>query len=300
MILAALVSLASAAPLPPYGYALPNTAQASDLDAYVITKWAVRTTLYAADTDTAVFDGPNGGRSTTLAFGDAVRVEEVGPLAQVGDRVDAWYRVSSVRSGWVFGGDLTPFRWEADMDGDGEKELVTAAWMSAFNVRVRVFEPNLRAGSKMQMDVESAGGAYVGQSGGQLTAELIPANEAGVALVHLHLGVEACADFRDDWISYTAPAATKIGTEHLALSLSGLVDPPNSSTYTVKFSGKRLTAYVTREVAQPAPEPDPALTTTPAPNETRTVSPPPKVTMSRYVLRDGVYYAEKDGAVERE
>lgn len=284
MILLTLLPLALAAKLPPYRYTLSDTAAPNDPAAYKYTTWPVKTMLYAANGNTAVFYAAGGDRSTTLGFGDVVKVEEVGATEQIDDRVDSWYRVSGARSGWVFGGDLTPYRWEADLDGDGEKELATAAWRSDFSVRVRVFEPNLRAGATMQLDVEAAGGAFLSQSGSDLTADLVPASKAGIPLIHLHLGVEACADFRDDWISYTSEGTTKIGQEHVALSLLGLMDPPSSSTFKVEFSGKRSTAYVERETAK---------------QDDSGTSIPPEITHARYVLRNGVYYQEKDGAVSR-
>lgn len=284
MLLLTLLPVALAARLPPYRYALSNAAAATDLTAFEYTRWPVKTTLYAANGSTPVYYAASGERSTTLAFGAVVQVEEVGATEQIDDRVDCWYRVSGTRSGWVFGGDLTPYRWEADFDGDGEKELATAAWRSDFSVRVRVFEPNLRAGATMQLDVDAAGGAFLSQSGSDLTADLIPASKAGIPLIHLHLGVDACADFRDDWISYTSESPTKIGQEHLALSLSGLMDPPNSSTFKAEFSGKRSTAYVERETTR---------------QDDAGASIPPEITNVRYVLRDGVYFLEKDGAVSR-
>jgi hypothetical protein len=276
-----LVAPSHAAPLPAYTYSRPEAADPAVLEGYAFATWPVRASLYAAAADVAVLDAPGGKRTFVLGFGDSVRVEDVGAVGRVGDRVDRWYRVSGAQSGWVFGGDLTPYRWEADFDGDGEKELATVAWMDDFSVRVRIFEPNLRAGAMMPLDLESAGGAYLSQRGASVEAELVPASKAGIPLVHVHVGVEACADYRDDWISYQSPAAVRIGSERVALSLSGLADPPSVSSFEVEFSAKRKTAYVTRT------------------STSGEAGSQPVVENERYVLRDGVFRQEKDGTVER-
>lgn len=278
MLLVAILA-AHAAPPPGYAYTRPDGADPAALDAYGFPRWPERAKLYAAD-QADVYDAPGGKRTAVLAFGEAVRVEEAGAVAMVDDRVDQWYRVSGDHSGWVFGGMLTPYAWQADMDGDGEQELVTAAWNADFTLRVRIFEPNLRAGATMHLDVDAAGGAYISQQGSIATVELIPASKAGIALVHIHMGVEACADFRDDWISYSSSEPVKIGRERVALSQSGLIDPPNDSSFTVEFSGKRKTAYVTRSTAEAEGQ-------------------PPSVISERYVLRDGVFLLEENGAISR-
>ncbi len=275
-----LLSLtAEAAPPPQYAYTRPESADPGQLEAYTFTHWPARTTLFAA-TETEVFDAPGGKRTGMLAFGEGVRVEEPGAVGMADDRVDQWIRVSGEHPGWVFGGQLTPYRWDVDMDGDGERELVTAAWVSGFTVRVRVLEPNMRAGATMQLDVDAAGGGYISQLGAIATLDLIPASKAGIALIHVHMGVEACADFRDDWISYSSSGPSRIGSERVALSLSGLIDPPNDSEFTVEFSGKRKTAYVTHSQAEAEGQ-------------------PPSITNQRYVLRDGVFLLEQNGAVSR-
>lgn len=276
-MIAFFLGLALAAPPQTLTYTRPDNAAADDLAAHQFTRWEVKARLYTALPDVGVFDGSGLKRISVLAMGEQVRIEEVGAVANVNDRVDAWYRVEA---GWVFGGDLTPFRWEADMDGDGEKEVVTLAWLDNFTVRMRVLEPNLRAGAVMQIDVEPAGNAYVAQQGAILTAELISAKEAGIALVHVHLGVEACADYRDDWIGYQSPGPVKIGFARVALSLAGLIDPPNESTFEVVFSGKRQTAFVTRSTVEVEGQ-DPVEMT------------------DRYVLRNGVFLLERDGEVSR-
>lgn len=278
MLLLAVLA-AHAAPPPAYAYTRPEGADPASLDAYGFPHWPERTKLYAVD-QADVYDAPGGKRTSVLAFGEAVRVEEAGAVAMVEDRVDQWYRVSGDHAGWVFGGMLTPYSWEADMDGDGEQELVTAAWSSDFTLRVRIFEPNLRAGGTLHVDLDAAGGAYLSQLGSIATVDLVPASKAGTALVHVHMGVEACADFRDDWISYSSPGPVKIGRERVALSLLGLIDPPSDSTFTVEFSGKRKTAYVTRSTAEAEGQ-------------------PPSVTSERYVLRDGVFLLEANGAITR-
>ncbi len=279
-----LVAVALAAPLPPYAYSHPTAASEDDLTSYTFPKWPVRTTVYAASGEVAVYDAVGGKSLGLIPFGQALRVEEVGASATVADKVDAWYRVSGPKNGWVHGGDLTPYRWEVDLDGDGEKEVATATWLGDFTVRVRVFEPSVSAGGVMQLDVDAAGGGYLSQNGAELQAEIVPYSTAGIAMIHLHLGVEACADFRDDWISYTSEGAGRIGTEHVALSLAGLSDPPNSSTFEVAFSGKRKTAYVTRTTAK----------------GDASAKPTNDVATTRYVLRDGLYLVEKDGEVQRE
>jgi hypothetical protein len=113
-------------------------------------------------------------------------------------------------------------------------------------------------------------------------ADLLPAREAGIPLVHVYSGVEACADYGESWASYTSPARSKPGMAHLALQQTGLQDPPSCSTFRVKFDGKRKLAVVTREE-----------------DACREDGGKPKVEETRWVLVDGVYRVERAGGVVR-
>lgn len=190
-----------------------------------------------------------------LALGDRVEVvERSKERARVDERVDHWYRVqvpapggAPARTGYLFGAALSPAVFEADLDGDGEVELASVSWTWGFKIKVRVMEPGIAAPSRETvLELQPAGQAYA-CCGGNLEVELIPAEEAGIALVSIASSVEACGDNGKVWVSYRSPARTKLGVLEQALSLGGLSDPPSHSTFSVRFDARAKTAEVTRE-----------------------------------------------------
>ena len=103
----------------------------------------------------------------SLALGTPVTVKRrLEPRVRLLDRVDSWYEVEAKRAdgtpvtGLVFGNLLTPLRVEADLDGDGEKELATVAMTADFKIRVRVMEPTLPPNQRVaNLDLPMAPGA---------------------------------------------------------------------------------------------------------------------------------------------
>jgi len=271
------------APLPPYTYSMPEGD--ADLGA-AWSKWEPETELYVAGMHTEL--RAEGGAAGKILFhldaGQPVEVLTVGEEAVWRGRRNTWYEVQAgERRGWVYGGDLTPYAFRADLDGDGNEEIATVAFTADFGVRVLVVEPKLKAANTSWIDLETAGGAYLGQKGSDLVVDFISDKKAGVALIHVWSGVQACADFSDTWVSYSAPDATTPGMPRIALEQGGLVDPPSCSTYEVKFDARRKLATVVRSEGGCSGE----------------RKDKPKVEETRFVLVDGVYKAERAGGVVR-
>jgi hypothetical protein len=104
-----------------------------------------------------------------------------------------------------------------------------------------------------------------------------------VPLVHVSTGVEACADYAELWMLYRSSGPGVAGTLSTALELSGLVDPPNCSTFEVNFRPRRLRAVVTRTNGCGD---DPSEPTTQS--------------RERFRLRDGRYQTRKSAAPSRD
>ena len=201
-------------------------------------------TLYAATDEVNLREKPatSANSMATLPMGAAVTVREAGEVGKVNDRVDAWYRVEGngadgrKLTGWAFGGALTPLRFAADLDGDGEEEIATVS--IGWDFKVRVLEPAVKGDGRVATyDLEPAGRSVLGTAGGSASARLVLAREAGLALLQIDSRPEACADFWTVYLSYAAPGgkAGMPGKLRAALSLSGLVDPPVATTYEVVF-----------------------------------------------------------------
>ncbi|MCP3145136.1 SH3 domain-containing protein [Pyxidicoccus xibeiensis] len=200
---------------------------------------------------------------TTLPLGAALRVLERGKeRLKVGEYVNHWYSVEyldtkgtpagaddEVFKGWLFGNTLTPFRFEADFDGDGEQEVATVVMSNDFKIRVRVLEPSVKPPRRVSsVDANPAGGAYLSVDGGPVVAKLVPSKTAGLALVQLDSTPEACGDFNTTYVSYTVSGNKKgvLGKAKVALTLGGLSDSPSFSEYKVSFQPKQKGLTVVR------------------------------------------------------
>ena len=283
LLLAPLLAAFAAAP-PTLTYSVPQGDGVKALTDYQFNRYEAKDVVYVATPHTFLY--PEGRAAAEpgreVVPGTKVTIGAVGATAEsLEGRVNVWYEVTSpVGTGWIHGGRLTPYAWVADLDQDGEDELATVVFGDDFNLRVLVIEPNVRAGGESWLDLDSAGGAYISQHGGDATVELLKAGVAGIPLLHVYSGVEACADFADYWVSYRSPGPARLGTLRTALALSGLMDPPSSSTYEVKFTAKRSLADVTRTTGEHGAA--------------------EQVERARYRLVNGVYKQEGEGGrVER-
>ncbi|MFY2558139.1 SH3 domain-containing protein [Corallococcus terminator] len=231
-----------------------------------------------------------GAVVATLPLGAAVRVLEKGKeRLKVGEYVNHWYSVEyvdakgtadaaddAVFKGWLFGNTLTPFRFEADFDGDGEKEIATVVMSGDFKIRVRVLEPNVKPPRRVSsVDLSPAGQGYLSVNGGPASAKLVLAKTAGVILLQVDSAPEACGDFRTNYVSYTVPGNKKgvLGKAKLGLEVAGLSDSPSFSRFKVSFQAgkKQLTVLRTNEEED---ESGKVVTTK---------------EQTRYQLKDGVY-----------
>lgn len=231
----------------PLSYSAPEKPDAPVAD-YEISEWKTGDVLYVVTDEVNLRAAASAEASVaaTLPLGAQVKVTSVATeRIRVQDRVDHWYQVSATladgkaATGFVFGNVLTPYRFAADFDGDGGEEIATVGFTADFLIRVRFLEPAASGKSRVAwVDARPTGGAYVSRRGGNVSASLVPASKAGVALVKLESRIEACGDYGDYYVSYVP------GKAQLALSLFGLSDPPSSSSFEVKFRPKERRAVV--------------------------------------------------------
>lgn len=281
-------SLARAAEAPVLTYTLAEGADPDEPEGYTFTRYEVGAKPWVLGPGAHLHaEGAAASKAgRLLPIGTPVEVLEVGAAVEEADgRMDTWYRVASpLGEGWVHGGGLSPFGWSVDADLDGEVEFVGVTVAPDFNPRVVVVEPNPRTAPETWVDVDAAGGAYIGVKGSSATAELLKAKVAGVPLVHVRAFVEACGDHADYWVSYRTAAPGEIGTARIALTTTGLTDPPSFAACEVAFDGKRKVADTTCST----------WTTDDAGKKQGVES-----ESSRWVLIDGVYKREVGGRIER-
>ena len=271
--LLAVTAPAAAVDAPALHYALPASGDAD------IPAWEAGTQLYAADV-VDVREAPRGDarRLRTLAAGTGVTVIEVAASPRREDGfLHRWVLVSihgSDDRGYVFGGLLTPLAIHADLDGDGQTEVATAAFTADARAVVRVASRGRQAQS---VSFRVAGEAYVAHRGGGISARLVPAGEAGVALVRVSTGQEACGDYSVVFVSFLPTDGDPIPRPRIGLVTSGLSDPPSFAEPKEEF--ERATRTVTvRTLVRSEDE------------NGRDVTGPD--TVVRYRRHDGVYKAE--------
>lgn len=279
-----LISLAAAARVPlVYQYSRPDAA--TDVAGSTSTRYLPKDEIFIANPEAALRAEASATAKLTWKFplGTKVTVLAEGAPGVSGDFGGIWYQVQADgREGWVHNSDLTPYGWHEDLDGDGAIEVATVAFTSEYGIRVTVFEPDMKVANESWVDLETVGGAYVNQRGGIVRAELVPVRKAGIPLIQIHTGVEACADFADYWVAYRSPGKGEPGRSLLALQQAGLADPPNCSNYEVEFDARRHLAIVTRHEGGCSEE-----------------EKKPTSTEARWVLVDGVYRPERAGGLVR-
>lgn len=225
-------------------YMAPDAEPQPAPDKFQLSEWKKGSTLYVATDEANFREKPDANAKVlhTLPFGAKVVVQSVAtPPVRVSDRVDRWYQVAVGReTGFVFGNVLTPFLFEDDFDADGDKELASVAFTADYKIRVRVLDKSAPKEKQLSsVDLDPYGGGYLSVKGGNAEAKLLPASKAGLPLIQVTSRMEACADYGDYFVSY-------LGKPRVALNVTGLTDPPNMSSYSVKFDPKKKTAVVTR------------------------------------------------------
>ena len=235
-------------------YSGPETLKDADMSSFGFRKWKPGDLLFVASHDSNLRSKANAKSKvvTKLPMATQVVVRKVaGGSKTVIGKVDRWYQVEVVKdgkatgmTGYLFGLVLTPAAWQVDLDGDGELEIVTAAFLPDFKIRIRIREPKVSEPTNLNVDVDSAGGAYLSQRGGMADVKIVPKQKAGVGLVEVFAHVEACADFATHWVSYQVPGNKPglLGEAKLAMSQSGISDSPVHSRYEVTFDPKTKTA----------------------------------------------------------
>lgn len=212
------------------------------LETYTFTSHASGAALFTATAGLPLQAEPGEGGKVlaSLPFGAAITIEVAVPgRSLVADRVDQWYAVrAGDQKGYVFGAWLTPYRFAADFDDDGEEEVATVAFSADFSIVVRVHEP--RTKKTAELFLPAAGQGYLSRRGGNAEAELVSRATAGLPLVVVWSRPEACSDFSATYVSYTK------GRARVALAASGLIDPPNRSTFVVTFEPAKKRAMLVR------------------------------------------------------
>jgi len=146
-----------------------------------------------------------------LAVGTRVRVVE-----QVGDRVEV--TVGGAR-GFIARELLSTMGRAVALDGDGAEERVVVALDEQGRGVVW-----LREGAQVQrLLLYPYAGPYLGDW------DLVPADTAGVALLRVGLGQDACGAFPTSWLSY------QDGALRQALGVVEVGDGAYSATYDVRF-----------------------------------------------------------------
>ena len=131
-----------------------------------------------------------GDRLFRIVDGAPVQILEKGERATVDGLINNWYTVAG--GARVFGGALTPFRFWADLDGDGKPEIATVSFAPDFQIRVRI--------GTSELLMRAAGGAYLSQRGGNASATL--ETVLGVPMLKVGSHPEACSDYFNTYVSY--------------------------------------------------------------------------------------------------
>lgn len=269
------------------------------LERYDFTRWeptGKKASLFVGVDEANLRQSPAADAAvvTTLPLGAAVQVLKRGEeRLKVGEYVNHWYQVTYLDTkgtpasgddvpvtGWLFGNTLTPFRFEADLDGDGEQEVATVVMSADFKIRVRVLEPRVKPPRRVSsVDITPAGQGYLSVKGGPATAKLVSTKSAGLALLQVDSSPEACGDYRTAYVSYTVPGKKKgvLGRAKVALELDGLSDPPVHSSYKVSFQPRQKELTVARTNTEEDE----------SGKETKTTE------RTRYKLADGVFFEVK-------
>ncbi|KFE64337.1 SH3 domain-containing protein [Hyalangium minutum] len=217
-----------------------------ELSSFDVSTWEPGHKLFIAVDQVSLRTEPDEQATVlaSLSLGTPVTVKRrLEPRVRLLDRVDSWYEVEAKQedgppvTGLVFGNLLTPLRVEADLDGDGEKELATVAMTADFKIRVRVMEPALPLNQRVaSLDLRT-----VGATGGTAKLSYVDARKAGVALLVVESLSEADVRSFKVFLSYVVPEHQKdrLGAVMESLFLHERVDPPVVVRHKVSFQRKQ-------------------------------------------------------------
>jgi hypothetical protein len=218
----------------------------SELSSYDVSTWEPGHRLFIAVDQASLHEEPHEEApvAVSLTLGTPVTVKQrIAERVRVLDRVDYWYQVEvkgpsgKLLTAYAFGNLLTPLRFEADLDGDGEKEIATVAMTANFKIRVRIMEPKLGPNERVaNLDLDTAGGA----PGGSVKSSVVDAKKAGVALLMVESTPEDSNSFKA-FLSYVVPkrARSTVGEVKESLKLGELVAPPIVVRHAVSFDRRK-------------------------------------------------------------
>ena len=198
--------------------------------------------------------------------------------AEVGGRPGRWYAVQVEGAGVqgaLFGGVLSPARLDVDLDQDGEDEVAVLTWGWEHHKVIRIREPGLSGAQAVtQLDLGPTHDIEGPQE--EMWAGMTTAAETGLPLLKVHLpGREMCGSGSSThYISYLASEKTELGVLRQAIEDHHWSDAPVYDYVELSFEPKAR-AVTARNVSSGGEEQGEE-----------------QVTVTRHVLREGVFVAE--------
>ncbi len=217
--------------------------------------YAAGHTVYVAGDGVNLRAGPGTSAAVVakLPAGTPVSVLSAGPLDWAEGRQERWYEVTAQVAGaslqgHIFGGVLTPARLEADLDGDGEQELVTVAYSASRDIILRVIEPE-GASDRRVVTLNLGGWGDIDGPLDELRASTTGPQESGVPLVMIYVPNRYMCGSWDltVYASYTSPGPGQLGVARDALRTNVGCDEPVCVASRVAFHPKAKQATLTTE-----------------------------------------------------
>jgi hypothetical protein len=248
--------LAFSAEKPHVFYTAPAHPKKAKISEYDFNRWAVGAEACVANDDVNVRASANAKAANVGMFGlgTKVRVVKVAAKAEkLSDRVDLWYQVAGPdkdgkpAQGFVFGAALTPVCFEADLDGDTQKERIALSVAWDMKIRVRVVNPALSGDARMATFDLTPSSTFTADKSAGATASALTAADAGIPLLRVDEVPFGDGQYWRVYLSYGRPEGQPAAAPVLrqALQVVGMSDPPTVATFHVKFDAAAKTSTVT-------------------------------------------------------
>jgi len=241
--------------------------------------WAVGTQLFVAGHKVNLRAAASAEAPvvTELELGTPVTIKALlADDVEVAGRRGRWYAVEiqgTGQQGALFGGVLTPARIEADLDQDGVVEVAVLTWGWDYHKVIRIHEPGLEGPAAVaQLDL--------GQSNDidgpmeQMWAGITTAADTGIPMLKLHTpGREMCGSgSATHYVSYLSPDKASKGVLREAIREHHWSDAPVYDHIELSFEPAAM-AVTARHTSYNGEDDE-------------------QITVTRHVLKDGVFEAE--------